>query len=83
MSATITLRHREGALVVRDADTIRAIAAGVAAYNRGDGDQQFRVRRSANLAVRFKASEVDTLNADGIDLTDVGNPFAPAEAVAA
>ena len=74
MSATITLRHRDGTLTVTDNDTVRAIARAVETYERGGDDQQFRVRRSRNLAVRFRASQVDSINANGIDLTDVKSP---------
>ncbi len=83
MSATITLQHREDTLVVRDDDTGRAIVEAVVAHQRGEGDRQFRVRRSANLAVRFQASDVDAINANGVDLIDAANPTGTVQAVAA
>jgi hypothetical protein len=83
MSATITLRHREGPVAARDNDTVRTIAEAVAAYNRNRVDNRlFRIRRSANLAVRFRASDIVAVNAHGIDLVDV-NPFEQGKAVAA
>ncbi len=38
MTATLTLADRPGAVTIRDEGTVRAIAAAVARYNRGNGD---------------------------------------------
>lgn len=89
MTATLTIHGRhDGPVTIHDENTVRAIAEAVAAYNRNEGDRQFRVRRpSPSQHIRkstvFKASEVATLNADGVDLTDLGTPFVRDERVAA
>lgn len=90
MTATLTIhgRHSDGPVTIRDEDTVRAIAEAVAAYNRDGTDRQFRVRRpSPSRHIRkstvFKASEVATLHADGVDLTDLGSPFVTDGQVAA
>ncbi len=83
MTATITLAHRPDPVDIRDGATVRQIAEAVTAYNRGHGDRTFRIRQRRNLAIRFRASDVQALNARGVDLVDLGNPFQQVEAVAA
>ncbi len=89
MTAKLTIHGRDGdgPVTIHDENTVRAIAEAVAAYNRNEGDRQCRVRRpSPSQHIRkstvFKASEVASLNADGINLVDLGSPFG-ARAVAA
>ncbi len=89
MTATLTIhgRHGDGPVTIHDEDTARVIAEAVAAYNRNEGDRQFRVRRPSpsrhiRRAVVFKASEVASLNANGVNLVDLGSPFAQVEVAA-
>ncbi len=89
MTATLTIHGRDGdgPVTIHDENTVRAIAEGVTAYNVNGEDRQFRVRRpSPSQHIRkstvFKASEVASLNADGVDLVDLGSPFGT-QAVAA
>jgi hypothetical protein len=79
--ATLTLHHRPGTVTIRDEGTVRAVAAAVARWTRGHGDTGFRIRRpSPSRHLRrtdvFKASQVATLNANGVDLTDLPAPVA-------
>jgi hypothetical protein len=88
MTATLTLTDRPGTVTINDPTTVRQIAEAVAAHNRGEGDRQLRIPRPSpsqhiRRLIAFSASQVAALNADGIDLVDLGSPFAQAEAVAA
>ncbi len=87
MTATLTLADRPGTVTITDGAIVRQIAEAVATYNYDGTDQQFRVRRPSPSGhirhlVRFKASQVATLNADGIDLVDLGSPFAQVKVAA-
>lgn len=86
--ATLTRCGQPGTITIHDEGTVRAIAAAVARHTRGDGDTQFRVRRPSpsrhvRRSVVFKASEVESLNANGVDLTDLPAPTSAGMAVAA
>ncbi len=88
MTATLTLANRPGTVTINDPDTVRQIAEAVAAYNYDGTDRQFRIARPSpskhlRRSVVFSASQVATLNATGVDLVDLGNPFAQDAAVAA
>ncbi len=79
MTARLTLTDRPGAVTVHDEGTVRAIAGAVARHNRTGDDTTFRVRRPSpsqhlRRSVVFKASEVTSLNANGVDLTDLDTP---------
>lgn len=83
MTATLTLHNRPGTVTVHDEGVVRAIAATVAYWTRTGHDTQFRVRRpSPSRHVRrtlvFRVSQVDSLNANGVDLTDLPSPIATA-----
>ncbi len=80
MTATLTRFNKPGTVTIHDEGTVRAIAAAVTRHNRIGDDTQFRVRRPSpsrhlRRSVVFKASEVATLNADGVDLTDLPTPI--------
>lgn len=89
VSATITIATRHGGSVtVTDEAMIRAVVEAVVAFNRGEGDRQFRIRRpSPSQHIRkstiFKASEVTAVNANGVDLLDAPNPTSTVGQVAA
>jgi hypothetical protein len=87
MTATLTLADRPGTVTVNDPATVQQIAAAVAAYNWDSTDRQFRIARPSpskhlRRSVVFSASQVASLNADGVDLVDLDHPFA-VKAVAA
>ncbi len=84
MTATLTLTDRPGTVALTNEPLVRAIAAAVATFNRGDGDELFRVALPgrSRRSVSFRASQVKSLNADGIDLVDLGNPFAQVKVAA-
>lgn len=88
MTATLTIHGRhDGPVTIHDEDTVRAIAEAVTAFNVHGQDRQFRVRRpSPSKHIRrstvFKASEVASLNADGVDLTDLGSPVVAGQVAA-
>lgn len=80
MTAKLTLKDRPGTVTVHDEATVRAVADAVAEFNRTGADAAFRVRRPSprphiRHSVKFQASEVASLNADGIDLTDLASPI--------
>lgn len=92
MTAQVTIAGRELPLPVHDEHTIREIAVAVHKWNRLKVDTEFRVSRPEptknpkhrrNVRCVFLASQVKGVNANGIDLTDLGSPFDTAGQVAA
>jgi hypothetical protein len=80
MAARLTLRDRPGTVTIADEATVRAVAVAVATWNRDNVDTAFRVRRPSprphiRRNIRFQASQVAGLNANGVDLVDLGSPI--------
>ncbi len=87
MTATLTLADRPGTVTINDPGTVRDIAEAVHRFNHDGVDGQFRIAQPSpskhiRRSVVFSASQVASLNADGINLVDLGSPF-DAQAVAA
>jgi hypothetical protein len=75
MTATVTLADRRLPLPVADETQIRQI---VEARATGNHAAEFRVRRPSpdgrKRVTVFRAGDVEAINVNGLDLTDLGSP---------